>query len=86
MIYTSQLSPSLWGYIRYFIREMWAKDTCEECMMDLVDGALLSSTVKPLFGRQSDQAPFTTIKFLGLITAHQMGCERYVVPKEKNKE
>jgi hypothetical protein len=32
--------------------------------MDFVDGALLSSSEKPLFCRQSDKTPLTVIQFL----------------------
>jgi hypothetical protein len=34
-------------------------------MMDLVYGALISSSEKPLCCRQFDQPPFTAIQFLG---------------------
>jgi hypothetical protein len=55
-------------------------------VMNLEDGALLFSSEKPSFCKQSDQTTLTEIQFLGADYNSSSGVESYVVSKDQNKE
>jgi hypothetical protein len=66
--------------------EMCAKDICKGGLMDLLHGTLRTSYEKPLFC--SYLANHLSLQYSSwrLITAHQVGCESQIVPKDTNIE